>query len=568
MVGTQAVGRAREIVLGVSIGAVIGLVTALIAGGFVRGVGWIARLSDASLTLGGTIGGHFVSARFGVTLLVAALLLLVVRRAFGIARWNGPADSIYAAHRADNELDLRAGFGSTLAAFISASGGASVGQYGPLVHFGATMGAAIQRWTGARISADVFIGCGVSAAISAGFDAPLAGIIFAHEAVLRHFSLRALAPISISAILAAAAMKYLFPSVHLLTLSEAAPPLHGLIVPLVLAGVLFGMMAIGFMTLLRASARFNQTLGLRPWQSLMVATVLAGMIGAVFPDAMGLGTQVVAQIFQGSWAAEGLFVLVLAKLLVTALCLGFGFFGGVFSPALLIGAASGAILGQAMVALGVTVPGPAMALAGMAAVAAAVVGAPLATVVIVLELTASYEFALLALVAVVVSMVVSSLFFGQSYFDRQLLDRKIDVSRGRGHLRMMQEPVTDHAHDGYLTLRMGDSVTGALAQMRRAHVTEAYCTDADGRLRGKVALLALLAQSGDGLLDHVIEIAPLQIKSDASLLQAIEQASGFVGESIPVVDTETGRLVGIVTEADLFSAYLALETRIRDLEKL
>ena len=95
-----------------------------------------------------------------ISLVMAALLILAVRRIFRISRWHGPADSIYAAHRTDNELDIRAGFGSTLAAFISASGGASVGQYGPLVHFGATMGSSIRRVTGGMLTTDVFIGCG------------------------------------------------------------------------------------------------------------------------------------------------------------------------------------------------------------------------------------------------------------------------------------------------------------------------------------------------------------------------------------------------------------------------
>ena len=106
---------------------------------------------------------------------------------FPYYRWHGPADSIYAAHRTDNELDVRAGFGSTIAAFISASGGAPVGQYGPLVHFGATMGSFLRQMTGGVLTTDVFIGCGVAGAIAAGFNAPIAGLVFAHEAILRHF---------------------------------------------------------------------------------------------------------------------------------------------------------------------------------------------------------------------------------------------------------------------------------------------------------------------------------------------------------------------------------------------
>ena len=98
-----------------------------------------------------------------------------------LPRWYGPADTIYAAHHRAGILDLKGGFGSTLASFISISGGASVGIYGPLVHFGATVSSFIRRQTFIpKIPHDIIIGSGVAAAISAGFGAPIAGIIFAH----------------------------------------------------------------------------------------------------------------------------------------------------------------------------------------------------------------------------------------------------------------------------------------------------------------------------------------------------------------------------------------------------
>ena len=115
-----------------------------------------------------------------------------------LPRWFGPADTIYAAHHRAGILDLKGGFGSTLASFISISGGASVGIYGPLVHFGATVSSMIRRQSFIpKIPHDIIIGSGVAAAISAGFGAPIAGIIFAHETVLRHFSMRAVAALAI-----------------------------------------------------------------------------------------------------------------------------------------------------------------------------------------------------------------------------------------------------------------------------------------------------------------------------------------------------------------------------------
>ena len=105
------------------------------------------------------MGGSFVPL---IWLIGAAFLLWGIRRLFGIVRWHGPADSIFAAHRLDNEIDVKAGIGSTIAAFVSIGGGASVGQYGPLVHFGATIGTYIRHvFDNKSIGIDVFIGCGV-----------------------------------------------------------------------------------------------------------------------------------------------------------------------------------------------------------------------------------------------------------------------------------------------------------------------------------------------------------------------------------------------------------------------
>ena len=86
-----------------------------------------------------------------VFLLLTAFILIIIRKTFNIKAYKGPADSIYAAHRTDNELDIKQGFGSTFAALVSATGGASVGQYGPLVHFGATLGSMLRQITGNRL---------------------------------------------------------------------------------------------------------------------------------------------------------------------------------------------------------------------------------------------------------------------------------------------------------------------------------------------------------------------------------------------------------------------------------
>ena len=362
-----------------------------------------------------------------------------------IPRWYGPADTIYAAHQDVEPLDLRAGLASTLAALISACGAASVGQYGPLVHFGATAGAGLKKLFFVPMSSNVVIGCGVAAAISAGFNAPIAGIIFAHEAVLRHFSPKAMAPIATSAIVAAAMVNYVFQLPHPLTLRGEAPALIEAFLPIILASVMFGFVAVIFMISLRKFAVINKNWGLKPYQSLSIAVCAVVIIGSFVPNALGLGTDALVSLLNTPQDLSFIATLLLAKIILTSICLGFGFFGGVFSPALLVGAASGALLAKAFEPVVASSLTAALTLAGMASVAACVVGAPLATVFIVLELTLSYEFTLITLLAVIVSQVVSSNIFGHSFFDRQLMDRGIDLRFGRNQLSLNQTTVAGYA---------------------------------------------------------------------------------------------------------------------------
>ena len=189
-------------------GISFGILMSIVSNAFVIGVDWLFNTRHYFNFLDFSFFGKQLSPTPLITLLCAVFVILFIRKIFSISRWHGPADSIYAAHRTDNELDVKAGFGSTIAAFISAGSGASVGQYGPLVHFGATVGSYIRTLTNGKISTDVFIGCGVAGAIAAGFNAPIAGTIFACETILRHFSLRAVAPVAITSITSAGINRY------------------------------------------------------------------------------------------------------------------------------------------------------------------------------------------------------------------------------------------------------------------------------------------------------------------------------------------------------------------------
>ena len=287
---------------GSGVGAAIGVIVSVIVGGFVYLVHFAQNIDlfvDARFI---QLGIFTLDIKICVFIILAALSILFLRKIFGISKWNGPADSIYAAHQTTNELDIKTGIASTIAALVSAAGYASVGQYGPLVHFGATAGTAAKKLLNLRIGTDVVIGCGVAAAISSGFAAPIAGVIFAHEAILRHYSPSAMAPIATSAIVAAAMESYFFNIPHPLEIVEVGPSLVSAFLPVAIAGVVFGLVAIIFMHSLRYFASLNARLNRPVYQTIFIAVLAVITVSLFIPEALGLGTEVLASILntQGS----------------------------------------------------------------------------------------------------------------------------------------------------------------------------------------------------------------------------------------------------------------------------
>ncbi|MGB0449100.1 MAG: chloride channel protein, partial [Porticoccaceae bacterium] len=391
-----------EIILIILIGGLIGATLAIVSNLFVIGVHWFELQREASTLFSLTIGDQLLSFSSVIFLWVAAAVVVALKLGCGISRWTGPADSIYAAHQINEPLDIKTGLASTLAAFTAASGGASVGQYGPLVHFGASMGIWVKRFVSSRLSHDVYLGCGVAAAISAGFNAPIAGVIFAHEAILRHFSVRTIAPITVASISASALSHQWFPHSITFEISTLVPPLAEIVPVLVVLAPLFSLVAVCFMWALRYSARKAAKVTSRgkisPLLLPFIAATICGLVGVWIPQILGLGFSSINNMIAGEFALSLLFAVLIAKLLMTALCIGFGLFGGVFSPSLFIGVATGALAGQLITLFGFADIASIISVAGMAAVSSAVIGAPITAVIIILELTQSYTYAVAVMV--------------------------------------------------------------------------------------------------------------------------------------------------------------------------
>ncbi|MDB2520039.1 chloride channel protein [Planktomarina temperata] len=520
---------------------------------------------------------QFVNTRFDnanrfillfCSLSIAAFIISLIKAKFSVIRWHGPSDTIFAAHRVDNELDIKSGVASTLAAFFSAAGGASVGQYGPLVHFGATLGSWLKAILKLRINTDIVLGGGVAAAISAGFSAPLTGIIFAHEAILRHFSFKALAPIALASGTAIVIHNYLWNSSTFIMGPYSATDVGPMILISIAAGPFFGFVAILFMFTILTFAKLPTQMGLNQFQSFLIAITGLSIIGTFYPEVMGLGTTAIINLTAGSTLLLMAVAILFGKIIATALSLGFGFFGGVFSPALLVGAAAGSIATSVLSWMGIqSFQGPELIICGMAAVAGSVIGAPISMIMIVLELTGSYSLALASTIGIVTATMISGQLFEHSIFDKQLLSRGIDLSQGRMGIRLMEENITKITSSNVLKFKPEVTVDVAKAEMVKMQVNEAYVNTHEEKYIGKLHLKALIFVKPSDAIIKYTDTEALNIKSDASLQQAIETAANFIGETIPIVDRSTGTLIGTINEGDLLKMYLDLQGQTIDLEK-
>ena len=552
----------KYLLASILVGVVLGISGAFAAQGFRSGIVIITEYLELFLSS----QPNFLF--FLITLSIALIFVHLSRSLIKGKAFQSVSDSIYLAHKFNNETDVKVGVVSTVAAFFSASGGASVGQYGPLVHFGTTIGAWLKKKIPFDFTPDLYIGAGVAASISSGFGAPLAGLIFAHEAILRHYSHKSILAIATASGVSYGISSTMWGDTNIITVSSDDFNFLAILLVSFLAGPIFGFVSILYMRSLLFFAKLAQTIKGKIAFKYAFGILSLSFIGHYVPEVMGLGAETVANVLTSKNTLIMLLIILLGKILATSISLNFGFFGGVFSPAILVGASAGGLLSAVLVYLGIFEEfQQALVVSGIAAVAGSVIGAPICMVVIVLELTNSYTFALASLVGLAISVGYVQVRFGSSYFDVQLLNRGIDISNGRTGLFMTETDILKYSERTFTTVRLEDNINEVVKLMARTDQSELVVLNEDGKFFGKINSLSLFNKNGTLNLSGAVDTDCIVIFHDASLQDAIEVASNFVGEIIPIVDKNTNEAVAVITEGAIFQAYLSKQNQTVEMEK-
>jgi CIC family chloride channel protein len=338
----------------------------------------------------------------------------------------GVADVIEAQAIKNSEISLAQGMGNAFVTALSLGSGASAGREGPVVHLGASIASWLEdRFSLPQSARRTLLACGVAAAVSASFNVPLAGVLFAHEVILGHYALRAFVPIAISSVLGAVIVRS-----HLGNFPAFIVPDYNIasnweFPSFALLGLFCAIVAILFQLMLVGADRFSRGLEMPLWLRPVVGGFIIGCIAIYFPQILGVGYDATDAALKQQFSLMLLLELLLLKAVATSITLASRFGGGVFSPSLYLGAMAGGAFGlvASMFFPMLASSHGIYAITGMGAVAASILGAPISTVLIAFELTGDYNVTIALLLAVSISTSLHRAFLGQSFFHWQLTTR-------------------------------------------------------------------------------------------------------------------------------------------------
>ena len=410
----------------------LGLITGLLAGGLLIGFRELVLWINDLLVPMGEESFELLAPELRMLFpMVGALLLILLiklspsnRRQFGIGHVIERLTINF------GRLPLTNVVGQFVGALIALTSGFSVGREGPAVHMGAGAGSGIgQMLRLPNNTLTSLAGCGSAAAIAASFNTPMAGVIFAMEVIMKEYTLCSFIPVMTASVSAAMLSQMVYGATPAFQIPLIATPAMEEWLISALAALVIGALAALF---IRSTILATKLRGSKISAPLMIAGLLMGLAGLFLPDVMGIGYDTIEMLLNSTaFDLQFLVILLLVKLFITAAVIGLGVPGGVIGPSLMMGALAGSLLGL----LGTSMLGTSVAnisfhgMVGMVAMMAAVLQAPLAALITVLEMTSNPGIIMPAMLAIIIACLTSSQLFRQrGLFEMQFLAKGIDIN--------------------------------------------------------------------------------------------------------------------------------------------
>ena len=475
-----------------------------------------------------------------------------------ITRFQSSTDYMEAIAIGSGNVPARATLVKSVAALFSIGSGGSIGREGPMVQLAALVASRLGRWrkfTPPQLR--LLVACGAAAGIASAYNAPIAGSFFVAEIILGTIAMESLGPLVISAV-AATLTLHVFTSANVLykvpSFGEVSPWEMG---PYIVLGVVTGVMAPFFLNSLRQAERFFVALKLPLVARLALGGLLVGVIAINVPRVCGNGYSVVVEILSGKIAWVFIPGLLACKWLATMASFGSGAPGGVFTPALFMGACAGLLFGTGVHHFWPGgAPNPlAFALVGMGAFLSAASRAPVMAVILLFEMTMSYDIIMPLLLCNVIAYYTSKGIDPSSLYSESLKRKAAAVpnpSLGEGR-------VADLMRADPPTLRPSAQFAEIARMFLTLRVNNLYVVDDAGRFVGIVSLHDIKSYLGEPDLAELVVARDIvredfpRVAPDQPLTEALASFLGIQAERLPVVD-RGGLLRGSLAKSDLLLA--------------
>ena len=454
------------------------------------------------------------------------------------ARGHGVPEVMLAVSENGGRIRPQVTIVKALASAITIGTGGSVGREGPIVQIGSAFASSLGQLVGmSENRLRIIVACGAAGGIAATFNAPITGLFFGFEIVLREFSLDALFATSLAAVTGDVISRAFFGSAPFFS---QVP--HDLVFPtdsayllVAVLAIAAGLIGVGFKTFLYWLEDFVDELwkGRPEWARPAVGGVALGLVLLALPQMYGVGYPVMGKAFAGQYALWFIVILMLGKVLASSVTLSIGGSGGVFAPSLFIGAMLGMAFGTiAHHLFGPSVGPPAMyAVVAMGGVFAAAAQAPLTAIASVAEMTANFGLTLPIMLACGIAAAISKQLSYGSIYTTKLLRRGIDIERPK--------------------------TTNLLQRLTVADVMQPISQPiGDGRLLrapepggGRDAIPDELWERVAGPVTDTRK--PQELFGDETLEQALRQLTLYDHDGLPVVSHDRQHLQGWITRQDI-----------------
>ena len=484
-------------------------------------------------------------------------------RYFPNARGSGVPQTKAALFAREGRITLRTVFGKFFCTSVTLASGIPLGREGPSVQVGGGIASVLGRLVGLRTEqVKNLIPVGAAAAIAAAFNTPLAAVLFALEEIMGDLN----APV-IGGVVLASATSWMVLRVLLGNHPLFKVPQYQLVHPAEFAvyavlGVAGGLVSVAFTKLLLGMrARFLRFPQSTVWFQPVLGGLLVGLIGWFVPQVLGVGYGYVGDALNGNMAFKMMLLLVVLKLLTVTTSYASGNAGGIFGPALFIGAMLGGTVGTVAhhwFPAYTAMPG-AYALVGMGAAFAGIVRAPMTSVLMIFEMTQDYAVIVPLMIANLVSLFIASRLQREPIYEALAVQDGIHLPRSETRRRYGERQVRRVMQAANQLLPAEITVREALEQVRSSKVRTWLVTDRRGVV-GVVNLARLeqeLAESADQKIGKLVEAVVFpHVHPDQGLDLALERMGANQIDILPVVNrADIHKLEGIVTLRDVLGSY-------------